>query len=425
MKMRFPLFCALLVACFTPVLAARAEDVATEVVEVDGVGATADAAMKNAVKRAVQAVVGSIVDERTAVANEQLIRDQVLTYSDGFLLNDLEVIRAPTPDPSIGGLMKCRVRAVVRRDAVAAKVKALPLVTAAVSGAQMAAEATAAASTALSGRALLEAVRDRAPPHRLLAARLVDSKGQPVGPQGIERKVDVDRGETKLALHIEVFEDPEAYAREFAAPLIAALDKVATLEDPHVALAPALKGDLAVIEQGHLAPSKGRLGANVGKEVLVLVHRAQDVYSGNPGCRKFERVSEISAACAAPRMVLRAYSVADELRDSLPPHVPRVASSATLAGRLALRLALLTASGRVVVDHRVSLSHGSDGVRYDAGIGFQQRGGSGGESCLTVSKRHPRERGELYCRSIIVDTDITLSNEELEKVSQVALEVLP
>ena len=51
----------------------------------EGVGVSADEALKDAFRNAVRQVVGAFVDEETRIENEEVISDKVLTYSDGFI----------------------------------------------------------------------------------------------------------------------------------------------------------------------------------------------------------------------------------------------------------------------------------------------------------------------------------------------------
>ena len=50
---------------------------------VTGVGTDPDKAVQNAFSQAIEQVVGVLVDADTVVKNDQLIRDEVLTYSRG------------------------------------------------------------------------------------------------------------------------------------------------------------------------------------------------------------------------------------------------------------------------------------------------------------------------------------------------------
>ena len=64
---------------------AKAKNEQLQEVVAEGVGTTADEAIKDAFRNAVRQVVGAVVDAETLVKNDELIDDKVLTYSDGFI----------------------------------------------------------------------------------------------------------------------------------------------------------------------------------------------------------------------------------------------------------------------------------------------------------------------------------------------------
>ena len=61
-----------------------ASPVAKEVI-VTGVGTDPDKAVQNAFSQAIEQTVGLLVDAETVVKNDQLIRDEILTYSRGYV----------------------------------------------------------------------------------------------------------------------------------------------------------------------------------------------------------------------------------------------------------------------------------------------------------------------------------------------------
>lgn len=71
-----------------------------------GVGETPDSARQNAFSNAIEQVVGALVEAETIVKNDRMVRDQVLTYSRGYV-EDFEVIGTWEE----GGLHYCRIRA--------------------------------------------------------------------------------------------------------------------------------------------------------------------------------------------------------------------------------------------------------------------------------------------------------------------------
>ena len=86
----------------------------TRRVTVDGVGTTADEALKDCFRKAVAVVMGSIVDTETQVENDQLVVDRILTLSDGFVDSFEELGKAYVED----GLVHRHIIATVRRDSL-------------------------------------------------------------------------------------------------------------------------------------------------------------------------------------------------------------------------------------------------------------------------------------------------------------------
>lgn len=84
----------------------------TVTVEVEGVGKDADEARHDAYRMAVRQVLGSLVDSKTLVENDQLITDRVVVFSNGFVENV-----EPVPNGEIresNGLIRIRLRASVQ-----------------------------------------------------------------------------------------------------------------------------------------------------------------------------------------------------------------------------------------------------------------------------------------------------------------------
>jgi hypothetical protein len=83
-------------------------------VVVDGVGATAEEALKDCFRKAVSVVMGSIVDAETQVENDRLLLDRILTFTDGFVDSFEEVGEAHVED----GLVHRRIVATVGRESL-------------------------------------------------------------------------------------------------------------------------------------------------------------------------------------------------------------------------------------------------------------------------------------------------------------------
>ena len=94
---------------------------AKEVV-VTGVGTDPDKAMQNAFSQAIEQTVGVLVDAETVVKNDQLIRDEILTYSRGYV-EKYEVVKRWEED----GLHHATIRAVVARDKLVEKLRGMKI----------------------------------------------------------------------------------------------------------------------------------------------------------------------------------------------------------------------------------------------------------------------------------------------------------
>ena len=115
---------------------AQTGSVASTVVRAEGVGKTADEALKDALRNAVRQVVGAVVDADTLVKNDEVVSDKVLTYSAG-LVKKYEEVGKKQKD----GLHHVTIRATVERGEVVAKLKAAKVAVKAVDGKGLFAEA--------------------------------------------------------------------------------------------------------------------------------------------------------------------------------------------------------------------------------------------------------------------------------------------
>ncbi len=110
----------------------------TQKVVAEGVGATADEAVRDAFRNAVRQVVGAVVDAETLVENDEIITDKVLTYSDGFI-KDYEDV--PGSKKLKDGLHHIKIKAQVERRNIIAKLEAAKVAMKAVDGKGLFAEA--------------------------------------------------------------------------------------------------------------------------------------------------------------------------------------------------------------------------------------------------------------------------------------------
>lgn len=92
----------------------------TQYIVAEGVGLTADEALRDAFRSAVRQVVGAIVDAESIVKNDEIIADKVLTYSDGFIKSYEEVAGSKQV---IDGIHRVKIKARVEKRSVIAKLK--------------------------------------------------------------------------------------------------------------------------------------------------------------------------------------------------------------------------------------------------------------------------------------------------------------
>ncbi|GHV22485.1 hypothetical protein AGMMS49959_13370 [Planctomycetales bacterium] len=109
----------LLAVGFMPVAAQSAESETVEVVAT-GVGKDSNAAVKNALRAAVEQAVGALVDTETLAKNDELVSDQILTYSAGYVQSHQILGEPKTAD----GLVTVKIRAVVKRNELRKTLKA-------------------------------------------------------------------------------------------------------------------------------------------------------------------------------------------------------------------------------------------------------------------------------------------------------------
>jgi hypothetical protein len=176
-----------------------------------GAGMNEDQALKNAFTIAVQQVVGTIVDTETIVREDDTIREQILSASNGFI-KSYKLIRQWQQD----GLHQCSIEALVQIQQLKERLAEANISTFAVSGTNLAARVqTETTGQADTPTILAKLINDL--PNRVLR---VQARGDPV-PTSPKQE-----GVTRLKIPIIVFVDQKAYAQE-TAQLTTTLDKLA------------------------------------------------------------------------------------------------------------------------------------------------------------------------------------------------------
>lgn len=198
----------------------------TETVEATGVGKTVEDAEKNALINAVQKVVGAYVDAEILVKNEDIIHDQILSASSGFITS-LEVKIKPHKRRT-DDLFETTIKAVVQKGKVAEHLRKtkIPLIVASVDGNELWAEAVTGGKKVEDGRKLLAKYFSEMPAN-FLKARLLNAKGA-TGAEAARPKIKRDDATGKIwcAWNIEVSCDRELYYSEQAPKLQKILEVV-------------------------------------------------------------------------------------------------------------------------------------------------------------------------------------------------------
>ena len=134
-----------------------------------GVGKDETEATKDALANAVRQAIGAIVGVETMVQNEEVVRDQILTYSDGFV-EKYEVVGKP--GTTLSGLTSITIRARIVHDKLVQKAKAANISILEVDGKSMFAEVTSKIEQQKSATAMIaEEFRDM--PRRLIKAEVI------------------------------------------------------------------------------------------------------------------------------------------------------------------------------------------------------------------------------------------------------------
>ena len=141
------------VTFFNSIFAQKADQL-VDVIAV-GVGMTQDEAHKAANKAAVAQVVGTMVDATTLVENDELVENKILTYSPG-LIAESKIIG--TPKKNANGLVTLKVKATVKKIALREKLAAAKIVSVAIDGESLWAQAVSAQDNLANAAAMIKDV---------------------------------------------------------------------------------------------------------------------------------------------------------------------------------------------------------------------------------------------------------------------------
>lgn len=209
--------------------AAQAGEPEVVSVEVEGVGSDRDTALRVAWDKAVRSVVGTIVDSETLVRNDQLIADEILTYSNGFIAS-YDLLREWTDAEN---RVHVRLDAKVARGKVSSRLTELHVTEGDVDSGSLRAQLSSKTKKAKEGRARLErALRP------FIRASYIRA-GDPI--------IDNVAANGRLAVTVPLSFDNEAYQAALE-KLEAVLIEVGATETPvrYTSGAPVFRGGRAI-----------------------------------------------------------------------------------------------------------------------------------------------------------------------------------
>lgn len=193
------------VTCFDIVVCAQE----TLSVAARGVGVDEKEAKKDALINAMQQAVGAFLDAETLIENDEVIREKILSVSDGFV-KKYDIVDGPSRRAD--GLYEISIRAVVQQGKVQERLKAVRILSNAVSGKDAAAEVYTKITNADQGVQLLNKHLSGLLP-KLLVARLVDEKGKATKQVGPITEIQADR-RIKCTWNVEVYFDMKAFYKQ-------------------------------------------------------------------------------------------------------------------------------------------------------------------------------------------------------------------
>ena len=129
--MRLKTYAYILIGLILSSVQVIGQESATETVVVEGLGKTEASAKKAAFREAIQKVVGVLIDANTQVKNEEIIKDEVLEYSGGFISKS-EILSSKKDEE---GLVRVKVKCVVEKTQVKKKLEGIKVLVVKLDGA--------------------------------------------------------------------------------------------------------------------------------------------------------------------------------------------------------------------------------------------------------------------------------------------------
>ena len=222
--MKFPSICFLFL-CFSFSILLGSE---TITVTVTGSGPTIEKARKSAIQKAVRKALGELVDAETRTKNGELIKDEVLTYSDGFISKTVD-IGGPEKDADLPRFT-LTIQAEVIRAKVVKRLKEVNIKVVEIDGNSLFAQALSKMEKAQGGQQLLAKVlNEDLDPAKLIECDLIhrDTSGKLVrgsfGPDAIKI---LGNDEIELTTLWEVSVDLDAYYKQALPRLSRAVNQI-------------------------------------------------------------------------------------------------------------------------------------------------------------------------------------------------------
>lgn len=182
-----------------------------EKVIVSGIGIDMDKAKQNAIRNAVEQVIGSYISSDTMVQNSVVLKDEVLSYSGGYV-KDMKIISQEKNDD---GLYSAKIEANVISTKLKRKLESLNIATKRIEGESLFGEAVSKIENQTAGQELLNKILSKYP-----QAAYMFEIGKP---QIISTNAGTGRAKVKIPLSIQ-------WDQAFLSELKDVLSKIATVE---------------------------------------------------------------------------------------------------------------------------------------------------------------------------------------------------
>ena len=188
---------------------------------VTGLGQSPEAAEKQALTAAVRQAVGAYLDSNTLVENEEVIRDRILSFSNGFV----EKYKATAPaKKNSDGLYEVTILATVKSSQVIEALKSNNLISAKIAGQNLWAEAATKVQNAQDSVAFLN---EKLPEllKTLIKVEFLDKNGNPT--KSIDPAVQIPIAEEVAATwFVRLSVDKTTYFQSFAPVLVKCLQNI-------------------------------------------------------------------------------------------------------------------------------------------------------------------------------------------------------